>query len=113
LTNTNAIRDFQNADSANRGSFATDHPNGLCDADEDESSQVYVANAVRIVPNPPGITVDGKGVAKPVQMGSGAQISGSQPAAGQAVLARDGTATIGKLPESRCLNGVKSAKLEL
>jgi hypothetical protein len=65
LTNTNAIRDYQKADIANRGSFATDHPNGLCDADKDVSSQVYVAQAVQIVPNPPGKTVDGKGVAKP------------------------------------------------
>jgi hypothetical protein len=38
LTNSNAIRDYQKADIANRGSFATDHPNGLCDADEDGSS---------------------------------------------------------------------------
>ena len=64
-TNTNAIRDFQKADIANRGGFATDHPNGLCDADEDVSSQVYVPEELRIVPNPPGKTVDGKGVAKP------------------------------------------------
>jgi hypothetical protein len=34
---TNAIRDCQKADTTNRGSFATDHPNGLGDADEDQS----------------------------------------------------------------------------
>jgi hypothetical protein len=38
LTNANAIWDYQKADPANRGSFATDHPNGLCDANEDVSS---------------------------------------------------------------------------
>ena len=64
LTNTNAIRDYQKADPANRGSFATDHPNELYDADENQSSQVYVAKTVRIVPNPPGQTADGIGVAK-------------------------------------------------
>ena len=58
MTNTNAIRDFQKADSANRGSFATDHPNGLCDIDEDQSSQVYVVEAVQIVPNLPSQTAD-------------------------------------------------------
>ena len=52
LTNTNAIRDYQKADLPNGGSFAPDHPNGLCDADEDESSQVYVVEAVQIVANP-------------------------------------------------------------
>ena len=56
LTNTNAIRDYQKADLANRGSFATDHPNGLCDTDEDQSSQVDVVEAVPIVANPPGKT---------------------------------------------------------
>jgi hypothetical protein len=38
LTNTNATGDYQKADLANGGGFATDHPNGLCDADEDQSS---------------------------------------------------------------------------
>ena len=38
LTNANAIRDYLKADLANGGGFATDHPNGLCDADEDQSS---------------------------------------------------------------------------
>jgi hypothetical protein len=38
LTNTNAIRDYQKAEFANRGGFATDHPNGLSDADENQSS---------------------------------------------------------------------------
>ena len=52
LTNTNAIRDYQKADHPNGGSFATDPPNELCDADEDESSQVYVVEAVQIVANP-------------------------------------------------------------
>jgi len=58
LTNTNATGDYQKADLANRGGFATDHPNGLCDADEDQSSQVYVAIAVPIVPKPLGNTTD-------------------------------------------------------
>ena len=52
MTNTNAIRDDQQADLANGGSFAPDHPNDLCGFDEDEPSQVYVAEAVQIVPNP-------------------------------------------------------------
>ena len=46
----------QKADLAIGGSFAPDHPNDLCDADEDESSQVYVVEAVQIVPNPPSQT---------------------------------------------------------
>ena len=29
---------YQKADPANRGSFATDHPNGLCDTDENVTS---------------------------------------------------------------------------
>ena len=38
--------DYENARHANGGGFATDHPNGLCDFDEDESSQVYMVEAV-------------------------------------------------------------------
>jgi hypothetical protein len=38
--------DYENARHANGGSFATDHPNGLCDFDEEGSSQVYMVEAV-------------------------------------------------------------------
>ena len=44
--------DYEKARHANGGSFATDPPNGLSDFDEDESSQVYVVEAVQIVANP-------------------------------------------------------------
>ena len=50
--------DYEKAHHANGGSFATDHPNGLCDADEDEASQVYVAEAVQVVSNVPSQTTD-------------------------------------------------------
>ncbi|MCX5643832.1 MAG: hypothetical protein NTZ17_03970 [Phycisphaerae bacterium] len=44
--------DYEKAGHANGGSFATDHPNDLYDFDEDESSQVFVVEAVQIVANP-------------------------------------------------------------
>ena len=37
---------------ANGGGFATDPPNGLFDFDEDQSSQVFVVEAVQIVADP-------------------------------------------------------------
>ena len=57
------IRDYQYAYLG--GSFAPDHPNDLYDADENQSSQVYVSQAVPIVSIPPDKIADGKGGAKP------------------------------------------------
>jgi hypothetical protein len=47
---------YEKAPHANGGSFATDPPNGLYDFDEDQSSQVFVVEAVQIVPNQPSQT---------------------------------------------------------
>jgi hypothetical protein len=44
--------DYEKARHANGGSFATNHPNDLSDFDEDESSQVYVVEAVQIAADP-------------------------------------------------------------
>jgi len=46
------IWDYQKTDPAERGSFATDPPNDLYDFGEDQSSQVFVVEAVQIVANP-------------------------------------------------------------
>jgi hypothetical protein len=43
---------YAKADPPDEGSFATDPPNSLSDFDEDESSQVYVVEAVQIVADP-------------------------------------------------------------
>jgi hypothetical protein len=50
------VWNYQTAPLANGGSFAPDHPNDLCHSDEAESPQVYVVEAVQIVPHPPSET---------------------------------------------------------
>ena len=43
---------YEKAEPPDEGSFATDPPNGLYDFDEDDSSQVFVVEAVQVVANP-------------------------------------------------------------